>query len=668
MHSVAAAASDAISTAQMDNRPLYSSRIFHTFLKLIAKRYPYVNVKDLLSYAGMQLYEVEDEGHWFTQEQSDRFYERLVKLTGNKDLAREAGRYAASPEALGLMRHFILGNVDPGTTYELIGKASPNFTRAETFEAARAGPNRVEITVKTAEGVQEKPYQCENRLGYLEAVSTIFNYRMPQIEHDECMFKGGHACHYVVSWYNPPSTKWKVLRNYSSAALLLACVASGVFFTWPTTSLILLFSMFWTFFITTYIMSKERTELLAAIDNFKGSADKLIDQVNRNYNNALLINEIGLALSKLTNVDGILRNVVQILEKRLDYDRGMILLANEERTQLEFRAGFGYNGKMLEVIRHKTFRLDKSWSKGIFYLCFENKKPFLVNNIDEIKDDLSPKSLEFAKLMGSKSFICCPIVYEDRSIGVLAVDNVHSKRPLLQSDISLLMGIAPEIGVSIHNQMMVESRERQFHSLLQVLAASIDARDFLTAGHSDKVTEYAVGISRELGMDKEYLEMIRVAALLHDYGKIGIKDSILKKDGKLTDEEFSEIKTHAEKTRAILERVNFEGIYREVPEVAGSHHEKMDGSGYPRGLRGEQIHLGARIIAVADVFEAITAKRHYRNPMPLDAAFRVLLKASGSHLDPKAVKAFISYYAREYGPLPDIEEIRSVTSLSSPGT
>jgi HD-GYP domain-containing protein (c-di-GMP phosphodiesterase class II) len=150
--------------------------------------------------------------------------------------------------------------------------------------------------------------------------------------------------------------------------------------------------------------------------------------------------------------------------------------------------------------------------------------------------------------------------------------------------------------------------------------------------------------------------MIRVASLLHDYGKIGVPDSILKKPGRLTKEEYEKVKTHALKTQRILEQINFEGLLSQVPEIAGAHHEKMDGSGYPNGLKGEEIPLGARIIAVADFFEAVTAKRHYRDPLPISYAFRLLEKERGIHFDEKVVDAFIRHYAKEALEAEPIEE------------
>jgi HD-GYP domain-containing protein (c-di-GMP phosphodiesterase class II) len=230
----------------------------------------------------------------------------------------------------------------------------------------------------------------------------------------------------------------------------------------------------------------------------------------------------------------------------------------------------------------------------------------------------------------------------------LAVDNIETKKPLLQSDINILMGIANQIGISIYNAKLIEARFRQFQSILQVLAATTDARDPITAGHSEKVTEYAVGICHELGLSYNYTEMIRVASLLHDYGKIGVDDAILKKPGRLTSKEYDHIKTHAFKSKNILEQVNFEGIYTEVPEIAGSHHEKLDGTGYPNGLIGDQIHFGAKIIAVADVFEALTSKRHYRDPMMVSEAFEILVENIGTHFDKQCVEALINFYNKNF--------------------
>ncbi|MDA8412959.1 MAG: HD domain-containing protein [Desulfobacteraceae bacterium] len=404
------------------------------------------------------------------------------------------------------------------------------------------------------------------------------------------------------------------------------------------------------------VAKSEKKEIQASLNNTKDSADSLLEQINSNYNNAQMTNEIGQALGSHTNRDDILANVIQIMENRLDYDRGLILLSNPERNQLVLHAGYGYSPEQRSLFDSMSFHLDRPQSKGIFTISFRERRPFLINDLDEIVENLSPRSLSFARKIGTQSFICCPILCEGSSIGVLAVDNVRSKRPMVQSDISLLMGIASVIGISLRNAELIEAKVRQFNSVLQVLAASIDARDSLTSGHSEKVTEYVVGICNELRLSRNDCESTRVAALLHDYGKIGVPDAILKKPAPLTSEEYDIVKTHADKSREILERINFEGIYYKVPEIAGAHHEKVDGSGYPKGLKGRAIPLGARIIAVADYFEAITAKRHYREPMPIDDAMDLMREECGKQFDKWIVDAFIRYFEKTYQQTPQDEK------------
>jgi HD-GYP domain-containing protein (c-di-GMP phosphodiesterase class II)/Tfp pilus assembly protein PilZ len=633
-----------------DDKRLYNSRIIDTYIKLIRSKYNFVDINAILDYAKMRTYEVADQGHWFTQKQVDLFYEKLVKITGNKHIAREAGRYSASPEASGVMRQYFLGFVGPLKAYEMIRNGSINFTRSSVYESRKIAPNKVEIIVTPNEGVTEKLFQCENRIGVFEAIPRLFNYNTPRIEHTECIFKGGKVCRYVISWEITPAALFKKIRNYAISISSLVVLSCLVLYPRILLNTSLPFAALFVLALCLIAENKEKKELLTSLDNLRDSSDTLIDQINLNYNNALLTNEIGQAISKQTDIDEILANVIQILKKRLDYDRGLILLTNPERTRLVFRTGFGYSDEQASFLKKTIFHLDRPESKGVFVVSFRDQRPFLINNFDEIESSLSPHSLAFAKKMGSQSFICCPIICEGESLGILAVDNLNTKKPLIQSDMSLLMGIAPVIGISIYNANLIEARVQQFRSILQVMAASIDTRDNLTAGHSEKVTEYSLGICRELGLRKDYCEMIRVASLLHDYGKIGVPDAILKKDGRLTEEEYENVKSHAAKTREILEQINFEGIYREVPEIAGSHHEKIDGSGYPKGIRGKAIPLGAKILAVADFFEAITSRRHYRDPMPLQQAFALLIEKSGTHFEKKIVSAFIKYYKESKAP------------------
>jgi len=637
------------------DKALYSSRIVDNYIKLINKQYSFINVEELLNYAGMEAYQVEDEGHWFSQNQINKFQEKLSELTNNKSIAREAGAFAASPNTLGTMRRYILGLIGPQNAYELVGKYASKFTKSATFSSKRISSNKVEIIVKPNKGVTERPFQCENRLGFFDAISTAFNYSPPEIKHPECIFEEGSVCRYSITWQKSLSANIIRFRNYISIFFFILAIVVALNFSKFILGAYILLCLTIISFMNFFANKFEVEELKKAVENLSRTSEDLIEQVNINYENSLMINEIGQALSKENDLDGVLSQVLGVLEDRLDYDRGLILLANKEKTRLISRSGFGYSvDDLSKFMMSSGFHLDKKNSKGVFINCFNQQKPFLINNIDEIKDELSERSLQFASVMGVKSFICCPIIFEKESLGVLAVDNIMTKRTLVESDINILMGIAPQVAVSIHNIKLVEGRLKQFQSILQTLVASTEARDPITAGHSEKVTEYAVGICQQLQLPVDYTDMIRVSASLHDYGKIGVDDSILKKPGKLNDEEYEHIKTHALKTQKILQQVNFEGVYKEVPEIAASHHEKLDGTGYPKGLTGDEIPFGGKIIAVADVFEALTSRRHYRDPMPGNEALDHLVNNIDIHFEKSCVEAFITYYNSNISQIPYI--------------
>jgi len=188
-----------------------------------------------------------------------------------------------------------------------------------------------------------------------------------------------------------------------------------------------------------------------------------------------------------------------------------------------------------------------------------------------------------------------------------------------------------------------EENRDLFLNSIQMLAGAVDEKDPYTRGHSDRVTRYSVLIARELGLPETMIETVRISAQLHDVGKIGIEDRILKKPGALTPEEFEIMKTHTTKGANIL---------RGVPQLAEMlpgielHHESLDGRGYPHGLKEEEIPLLPRIIAVADTFDAITTNRPYQQAHEPADALLILHKLTGKRLDGKAVAAFTAVFER----------------------
>jgi len=189
----------------------------------------------------------------------------------------------------------------------------------------------------------------------------------------------------------------------------------------------------------------------------------------------------------------------------------------------------------------------------------------------------------------------------------------------------------------------LQSDNQQLFDTIKVLALALDARDHYTHGHSQEVTEYSVVIAQEMNLSKEEITIIRDAGLLHDIGKIGIPDAVLLKPGRLTEEEYAHIKKHPEIGRKILSQVS---SLAEIIPLIYHHHERYDGSGYPEGLSGEMIPLGARILAVSDAYQAMTSDRPYRKALPMQVAIDELERFKGKQFDPTIVETFLRILKR----------------------
>jgi len=200
------------------------------------------------------------------------------------------------------------------------------------------------------------------------------------------------------------------------------------------------------------------------------------------------------------------------------------------------------------------------------------------------------------------------------------------------------------------------SLEDAYRSTLKALTAALETRDAETHGHSERVVTFSLRLGRELGLSKEQLKSLEFGSLLHDIGKIGVPDAILRKPAKLNEEEWMRMREHPQHGQQILRDIEF---LRGASRVVAQHHEKWDGSGYPMGLRGEEIDLNARIFAVADAFDAMISDRVYRRGRSYEAAAEELDKWSGRQFDPRVVEAFHSV------PREDWDELRRISIIKS---
>ncbi|MDJ0814870.1 MAG: response regulator [Desulfobacterales bacterium] len=454
----------------IESAPLYNSRITKIYIQYLTKYYPDVDIDAVLNEAGIARYEIEDPSHWFSQEQQDRLHDSLVARTGNPNIAREAGRYTSSSEGLGATKQYALGLMSPTTVYLLVEKIHNLMSRGADVSAKKIGANQVEITAVPKPGVHEKPYQCENRSGHLESLARMFTDKLAHIEHPTCVHLGDESCRYIVSWTKAAKIHWKRIRNYS---LLISIIALSVLlfvlplFNWGVFALVCASIVMLLSYYTEHLENKA---LVRTVETQTEAAQDNIVESNIRYNNALLVQEIGQATANILDIENLLKTVAGVMEKRLDFDRGMIMLVNKDQKVLQYCAGYGQNPSEEEILKETNFHLNNPDSKGLFVLAIKEQRPFLINNISEIEGSLSRRSYDVAKQLGSEALICVPIIYEKNSLGILAVDNSKTSRPLRQSDMSLLMGVASQLAISIANAMTFEklhASEQKYRELVE---------------------------------------------------------------------------------------------------------------------------------------------------------------------------------------------------------
>lgn len=348
--------------------------------------------------------------------------------------------------------------------------------------------------------------------------------------------------------------------------------------------------------------------------------------------------KISRSITAVSDIDELLRVIAEETKNAIQADRCTVFLLDKDTNELWSKVALG-----LDSSQEIRFPADKGLA-GYVVTTGES-----INITEAYEDPRFNPEVDKETGYRTKTILCMPIINNNREImGALQVinkiDGVFTK-----NDEDLLIAIGGSASIALENAQLFDKQLQMYHeqkllfeSFINTLATSIDARDKITAGHSARVRQYSILLAQEVGMDAKDIGLLEKAATLHDIGKIGIRDSVLQKDGKLTDEEYKHIQEHVRITHNILNKIYMSSDFRVITEMACSHHEKWDGSGYYRHLKGEEITLGGRILAVADVFDAITSKRHYRDKMPIGNVIDILLKGAGSHFDKSLVDVFLS--------------------------
>lgn len=362
--------------------------------------------------------------------------------------------------------------------------------------------------------------------------------------------------------------------------------------------------------------------LLTVMAEAEAEKRALVSETLNKYKEITLLYDMVEKVSTCLDTKEIARLVIEEARKVIRLSSVSVLLLNKESGHLELVADYGHDADVATAVTHGVGIAGCVWASG---------RAEIVNDVNTDPRFVSGE-------VKISSMMCAPLKAKDTVVGVIKIGNAQPV-VYLAEDLKLFTTLASLAAVAIENAGLYEQLKDTFYTTIYTLAETIEKRDPYTGNHTKRVMEYSLAIGRTLGLPEDEMSRLQLGAVLHDIGKIGVRDSVLLKESSLTDEEFEQIKMHAVYGEEIISGIA--QLRGAVPGVK-QHHEKHNGRGYPVGLKGDEIDITARIIAVADSFDAMTSNRPYRKGLSLDEAFEELRKYSGSQFDPEIVDAFFA--------------------------
>jgi putative nucleotidyltransferase with HDIG domain len=348
----------------------------------------------------------------------------------------------------------------------------------------------------------------------------------------------------------------------------------------------------------------------------------------------------GHHLGHAASDDQLLKAILNDAVAVLDAQRGAIALVDGPSGKLRLRAAAMGRAQPSAAASGRDSGLRPSFSLSLAERSLSRGESILSSQVAEDPELSMARSIAEGSIA---SALCVLLRTPRQRLGVLHLDRGPWQKPFTRDDLHLADALAVHVSAGIESAQLLSKQRSLFFDTINVLAQVVESRDHYTGGHTARVTSYSLLLAEQLQVSPEEMELLRIGTPLHDIGKIGIDDSILRKPDRLSPAEFEIMKMHTVKGAEILETVP--DLHSVIP-IARSHHERWDGKGYPDGLAGEAIPPLARIVAVSDAFDAMTSDRPYRTGMQPEVAFSEVQKGSGRQFDPRCAAGFLAIRER----------------------
>jgi HD-GYP domain-containing protein (c-di-GMP phosphodiesterase class II) len=363
--------------------------------------------------------------------------------------------------------------------------------------------------------------------------------------------------------------------------------------------------------------------------------DNLTEEIVHNYEEFSILDDINKSIEGVLDQDRICKIVAEKAINLINGKRVAILIKSKENNHFEITYSQGFSNK--DILKCKL-----NFKKGICGLVLKNGQSILINNPEQFLSipDFENKKCSSCQIC-SLPFILSPLRSGEKIIGLIVISGKTKEKNFSSRDLKLLVILSTQAGLAISNAELFREREKILLQGVSTLVEAIEAKDPYSSGHSKRVAYYTECLCKELGLSEQIQKDIYLSSLLHDVGKIGISDEILLKPGKLTKEEYEIVQRHPQQGEAIVDHFT---LMHDLMSGIISHHERYDGKGYPNKLKGDEIPLPAKIIAIADTFDALTSHRPYRSAFTPDEAISIMIENKGTQFDPHLLEAFVSCF------------------------